>query len=303
MVNLNTLLTEKRNPYTLNIDKVSTLEMCMLINEEDKRPALAVRDALPQIAQAVDQITARLQNGGRLFYIGAGTSGRLGILDAVECPPTFSTDPDLVQGLIAGGYDAIFKAQEGAEDSLTLAREDLMAKKLTEKDCVVGIAASGRTPYVLGGLRYANKIKALTVAISCSPDSPIGEEAQIAIYALTGPEALTGSTRLKAGTAQKMILNMLSTCTMIKLGKAYSNLMVDVKSSNQKLAERARRIVIEATKCTRLEAIEALKQTDGKVKPAILMVLTGLPYDTAAELLTKNQGFIAKALDDKPKNN
>lgn len=303
MVNLNTLLTEKRNPYTLNIDKVSTLEMCMLLNEEDKRVAIAVRDALPQIAEAVDEIAKRLSSGGRLFYIGAGTSGRLGILDAVECPPTFSTDPEMVQGLIAGGYNAIFKAQEGAEDSLTLAREDLMAKNLTAKDCVVGIAASGRTPYVVGGLRYANKIKALTVSISCSPDSQIGAEAQIAIYALTGPEALTGSTRLKAGTAQKMILNMLSTCTMIKLGKAYSNLMVDVKSSNQKLAERARHIVIEATKCTRLEAVEALKQTDGKVKPAILMILTGLPYDKVTQMLEKNNGFIAKALEAYPSNN
>lgn len=302
MVNLNTLLTEKRNPYTLNIDKVSTLEMCMLLNEEDKRAAMAVHKALPQIAQAVDAITQRLQDGGRLFYIGAGTSGRLGILDAVECPPTFSTDPEMVQGLIAGGYKAIFKAQEGAEDSLTLAREDLQAKRLTAKDCVVGIAASGRTPYVIGGLRYANMQKALTVSISCSPDSPIGEEAQIAIYALTGPEAITGSTRLKAGTAQKMILNMLSTCTMVKLGKVYSNLMVDVKSSNQKLAERARHIVIEATNCTRLQAVEALKQTDGKVKPAILMVLTGLSYDKVNQLLEKNNGFIAKALEDYPQN-
>lgn len=302
MVNLNTLLTEKRNPYTLNIDKVSTLEMCMLLNEEDKRASMAVHKALPQIAQAVDAITQRLQEGGRLFYIGAGTSGRLGILDAVECPPTFSTDPEMVQGLIAGGYKAIFKAQEGAEDSLTLAREDLQAKKLTAKDCVVGIAASGRTPYVFGGLRYANMQKALTVSISCSPDSPIGEEAQIAIYALTGPEAITGSTRLKAGTAQKMILNMLSTCTMVKLGKVYSNLMVDVKSSNQKLAERARHIVIEATNCTRLQAVEALKQTDGKVKPAILMVLTGLSYDKVNQLLEKNNGFIAKALEDYPQN-
>ena len=302
MVNLNTLLTEKRNPYTLNIDKVSTLEMCMLLNEEDKRAAMAVHKALPQIAQAVDAITQRLQEGGRLFYIGAGTSGRLGILDAVECPPTFSTDPEMVQGLIAGGYKAIFKAQEGAEDSLTLAREDLQAKKLTAKDCVVGIAASGRTPYVIGGLRYANMQKALTVSISCSPDSPVGEEAQIAIYALTGPEAITGSTRLKAGTAQKMILNMLSTCTMIKLGKVYSNLMVDVKSSNQKLAERARHIVIEATNCTRLQAVEALKETDGKVKPAILMILTGLSYDKVNQLLEKNDGFIAKALEDYPQD-
>ncbi len=295
-MNLSNLLTEKSNPYTANIDKVSTLEMCMLINEEDKRVPIAVRNVLPQIAEAIDEIVVRLQQGGRLFYIGAGTSGRLGILDAVECPPTYSTDPELVQGLIAGGYKAIFKAQEGAEDSLTLAQDDLTEKHLTAKDCVVGIAASGRTPYVIGGLKYANEIGALTVAISCSPDSAIASEAQIAITALTGPEAVTGSTRMKAGTAQKLILNMISTCTMIKLGKVYGNLMVDVKSSNKKLVERARRILMQATDCTYEQAIYILDHSEGKVKPAIIMILLNVDYRTARDLLKVNKGFIADVL-------
>lgn len=296
---LNNLLTEQRNPYTINIDTVSTLEMCMLLNEEDKRVAIAIRNILPQIAKAIDEITLRLQNGGRLFYIGAGTSGRLGILDAVECPPTYSTDPEMVQGIIAGGYNAIFKAQEGAEDSFTLAKDDLSNKYLTNKDCVVGIAASGRTPYVIGGLDFAHDIGALTIAISCSPNSKISNHADIAIEALTGPEAITGSTRMKAGTAQKMILNMLSTCTMIKLGKVYSNLMVDVKASNEKLVARARKIVIEATDCTEDTAIAVLKETNGKVKPAILMILADLNYTQALEKLNANQGFITKALKNK----
>ena len=196
-MNLSNLLTERRNPYTLDIDKISSLEMCMLLNEEDKKAAVAVRNVLPQIAKAVDEIAARLARGGRLFYIGAGTSGRLGILDAVECPPTYSTDPEMVQGIIAGGYPAIFKAQEGAEDSLMLAQEDLKAKNLMAKDCVVGIAASGRTPYVAGGLEYADKIGALTIAVSCCKNALISAKARIAIEALTGPEAITGSTRMK----------------------------------------------------------------------------------------------------------
>ena len=296
-IDLGRLLTERRNPYTMDIDKVSTLEMCMLINEEDKRAAVAVRQVLPEIAAAVDGIAKRLGRGGRLFYIGAGTSGRLGILDAVECPPTYSTDPEMVQGLIAGGYEAIFKAKEGAEDSLTLAAEDLAAKQLTKDDCVVGIAASGRTPYVIGGLRYASSISALTVALSCSPNSPIAAEAQIAITVLTGPEAVTGSTRMKAGTAQKMVLNMLSTCTMIKLGKVYGNLMVDVKASNDKLKERARRIVMEASGCTYDEAVGALEQSGGSAKAAIVMLLTGRTAQEAEGLLKENGGFIAKALD------
>ena len=296
---LENLLTEQRNPYTIHIDTVSTLEMCMLLNEEDKRVAVAIRQVLPQIAQSIDEITSRLQKGGRLFYIGAGTSGRLGILDAVECPPTYSTEPEMVQGIIAGGYNAIFKAQEGAEDSLTLAKDDLSAKNLTANDCVVGIAASGRTPYVIGGLDYAQEIGALTIAISCSPQSEISAHAKIAIEALTGPEAITGSTRMKAGTAQKMILNMLSTCTMIKLGKVYGNLMVDVKASNKKLVARAHRILMEATDCDETTAINTLKQTSGKVKPAILMILSNLTYEVALSQLENNQGFITKALANK----
>lgn len=296
MMNLDNLLTERRNPYTLDIDKVSSLEMCLLINEEDKRAAVAVRGVLPQIAGAVDAIADRLAKGGRLFYIGAGTSGRLGILDAVECPPTYGTAPEMVQGIIAGGYPAIFRAQEGAEDSFTLAQEDLKEKNLTANDCVVGIAASGRTPYVIGGLEYAGKIGALTVAVSCCKNSLISAKAQIAIEALTGPEAVTGSTRMKAGTAQKMILNMISTCTMIKLGKVYSNLMVDVKASNEKLEERARRIVMEAADCTYEQAEKALAETKGRAKPAILMILLDCDFEKAQKLLDENNGFIAKAL-------
>ena len=295
---LENLLTEKRNPYTMNIDKVSTLEMCMLLNEEDKRVPVAIRNVLPQIAQAIDEITLRLQKGGRLFYIGAGTSGRLGILDAVECPPTYSSDPEMVQGLIAGGYEAIFRAKEGAEDSFTLAKEDLIQHNFSANDCLVGIAASGRTPYVIGGLKYANELNALTIAISCSKDSLISENARIAIEALTGPEAITGSTRMKAGSAQKMILNMISTCTMIKLGKVYGNLMVDVKSSNEKLVARARRILMEATDCSEAIAISTLEKTKGKVKPAILMLLANIDYDEAITRLEKNNGFIAKAIEN-----
>lgn len=295
-MNLGDLLTERRNPYTLDIDKVSSLEMCMLINEEDKKASAAVRNVLPQIAATIDKIADRLKKGGRLFYIGAGTSGRLGILDAVECPPTYGTDPETVQGIIAGGYSAIFKAQEGAEDSFILAQEDLKAKNLSAKDCVVGIAASGRTPYVIGGLEYANETGAFTAAVSCCKNGLISAKAQISIEALTGPEAITGSTRMKAGTAQKMILNMISTCTMIKLGKVYSNLMVDVKASNKKLEERARRIVMEATDCTYRQAQEALTKTEGKAKPAILMVLLDCTYEQAQNLLKENNGFISRAL-------
>lgn len=295
-VDLGKLLTERRNPYTMNIDKVSTLEMCMLINEEDKHAASAVRQVLPDIAAAVDEIAARLSRGGRLFYIGAGTSGRLGILDAVECPPTYGTDPETVQGIIAGGREAIFKAKEGAEDSLELAGQDLAAKNLTAADCVVGIAASGRTPYVIGGLKYAAGIGAFTAAVSCSPNSPIAQAAQVAITCLTGPEAITGSTRMKAGTAQKMVLNMLSTCTMIKLGKVYGNLMVDVKATNDKLAERARRILMEASGCTYDEAVGALEQTGGRAKPAIIMLLTGKSAAEAEAALAANSGYIAKCI-------
>ncbi|MGL5902034.1 MAG: N-acetylmuramic acid 6-phosphate etherase, partial [Cetobacterium sp.] len=245
-LNLKSLTTESRNVNTLNIDTVSTAEMVKIINDEDKKVAEAVATELPQIAEAIDGIVERMKKGGRLIYIGAGTSGRLGILDASECPPTYGVSEELVQGLIAGGVEAIFRAKEGAEDSKELAIQDLKDRELTANDTVVGLAASGRTPYVIGGLEYANEIGALTVSITCNADSSVAKEAKIAISPVVGPEVVTGSTRLKSGTAQKLVLNMLSTGSMIKMGKVYGNLMVDVQSTNEKLVERAKKIVSEA---------------------------------------------------------
>lgn len=295
-VNLDAIATEQRNTATNNIDQLSTIDMVSLINEQDKRVPLAVEKALPSIAAAVDEITTHIRQGGRLFYMGAGTSGRLGILDAVECPPTFGVDFDLVQGIIAGGNEAIFRAKEGAEDSPELAVKDLQSCGFTKNDVLVGIAASGRTPYTLGGLQYARSIGATAISVTCSPNSPMSAEADISICATPGPEVITGSTRLKAGTAQKMILNMLSTGTMIKLGKVYGNLMVDVKATNLKLAERARRIVMDATGCSRDEALKALDLAGGKAKLAILMLLTGMDAENAQKKLSEVNGHIAKAL-------
>ena len=258
----------------------------------------AVGAIIPAIAQAVDTIADKLRRGGRLFYMGSGTSGRLGILDAVECPPTYSTDPERIQGLIAGGYEAIFRAKEGAEDSPELGRQDLIDKNLTADDVVVGLSASGRTPYVVGGLTYAASVGAATIAIDCSPHSAIGRCADIDLCAVVGPEVVTGSTRMKAGTAQKMIANMLSTGAMIRLGKVYGNLMVDVKSSNQKLEERARRIVMTATGCSRQEAIEALRESQGRAKTAIVMVLLHIPTSEAEDRLTAAQGYVAAVLKE-----
>jgi N-acetylmuramic acid 6-phosphate etherase len=297
MIELEKLTTEKNNPHSRHIDAVSTLELVRIINAEDQTVAEAVTMILPQIAQAIDVITERLQKGGRLFYMGSGTSGRLGILDAVECPPTYSTDPEMIQGLIAGGKEAIFQAQEGAEDNPDLGAEDLRAKNLTKNDVVVGLSASGRTPYVLGGLTYANEVGAATIAVDCSENARIGNVAQIDLCALTGPEVITGSTRMKAGTAQKMIVNMLSTGAMIQMGKVYGNLMVDVKSSNSKLQERARRIVMAVTNCTRTEAMDALAQTDGKAKEAILVVALKITAEDAKKLLKKCNGFLSTALE------
>lgn len=299
MIQLNKLTTERRNPNTSHIDELSTLDMVTAINREDKQVPLAVEKVLPQIAQAIDLITDKLKNGGRLFYIGAGTSGRLGILDAVECPPTYGTDPALVQGLIAGGTPAIFRAQEGAEDNPDLACSDLASAGFTQADILVGIAASGRTPYVIGGIEYAKKQQAATIALSCSENSKIAKLADIAITPVTGPEAVTGSTRMKAGTAQKLVLNMLSTGTMIKLGKVYGNLMVDVKTSNLKLEERARRIVMEATGCSREEAIAALTRAEGRAKLAILLQLTGCSAETGRQLLSRAEGKLGKALHER----
>lgn len=295
-LNLSKLTTESRNQNTLNIDKVSTLEMVKMINEEDKKVANAIEIELPQIAEAIDGIVERMQKGGRLIYIGAGTSGRLGILDASECPPTYGVSEELVQGLIAGGQEAIFRAKEGTEDSKELAVEDLKNKHLNENDTVVGIAASGRTPYVIGGLEYANKIGALTVSVTCNADSQVAKEAKIAISPVVGAEVVTGSTRLKSGTAQKLVLNMLSTGSMIKMGKVYGNLMVDVKATNEKLVERSKKIVCEATGVSFKEAETILTETDFDVKLSIFMILSNLEKKEAKVILEKNNGYIAKAL-------
>lgn len=295
-LNLSKLTTESRNQNTLNIDKVSTLEMVKMINEEDKKVANAIEIELPKIAEAIDGIVERMQKGGRLIYIGAGTSGRLGILDASECPPTYGVSEELVQGLIAGGQEAIFRAKEGAEDSKELAVLDLKDKHLNENDTVVGIAASGRTPYVIGGLEYANEIGSLTISVTCNADSQVAKEAKIAISPVVGAEVVTGSTRLKSGTAQKLVLNMLSTGSMIKMGKVYGNLMVDVKATNEKLVERSKKIVCEATGVSFKEAETILNETGFDVKLSIFMILSNLEKEEAKVILEMNNGYIAKAL-------
>lgn len=294
---LDKLTTESRNLNTSNIDKVSTLEMVKIINNEDKKVAEAVEKEIPKIAQAIDYIVERIKKGGRLIYIGAGTSGRLGILDASECPPTYGVSEELVQGIIAGGQEAIFRAKEGAEDSKELAIEDLKLKKLSSNDIVVGIAASGRTPYVVGGLEYGNQIGALTISITCNSDSEVSKTSKISIAPIVGAEVITGSTRLKSGTAQKLVLNMLSTGSMIKLGKVYGNLMVDVKATNKKLIERAKKIVCEATGIEKNLAEDILSKTDYDVKLSIFMILSGLSLNDAREKLLENDGYIAKALE------
>jgi N-acetylmuramic acid 6-phosphate etherase len=296
-IDLDRLATEQRNPHTLQIDRLSTLEMVTLINAEDQQVARAVEQALPQIAEAIDRIAIQLRQGGRLIYMGAGTSGRLGILDASECPPTYGTDPNLVIGLIAGGDGAIRSAVEGAEDSPERGAQELMAIDLCQQDVVVGLAASGRTPYVIGGLSYAQRIGAQTIAVACTADSAIGAIANLAIEVLPGPEVITGSTRMKAGTAQKLILNMLSTGAMIKIGKVYSNLMVDVKASNQKLIERAKRMVCTATGVDRSRAEALLELTDYDVKLAILLAKTNLNPEQAQIALQAAEGYLQRAIE------
>ena len=276
-MDLSTLNTEQRNPNTYNIDKLDTLSMLQVINEEDKKVASAVEAELPHIAAAVDLITARLREGGRMLYIGAGTSGRLGVLDASECPPTFGVSPHMIQGLVAGGPKALISSIEGAEDNKDRAVSDLQERNFTAGDVLVGIAASGRTPYVVSALEYANSLNAATVAISCVENSQIASIANIAITPITGAEVITGSTRLKAGTATKLVLNMLTTAAMIKLGKVYSNLMVDVQATNDKLKARAVRIVIEATNCDETMAVEALSRSNGSAKAAIESILNKQP--------------------------
>lgn len=297
MVELQKIATEQRNPNTMNIDTLSTLDMVKLINREDHRVADAVGEVTDKIAQAVDVIAEKLAAGGRLIYCGAGTSGRLGILDAVECPPTYSTDPETVQALMAGGYGAIFKAVEGAEDSKELGVQDMQNIHFGPKDVLVGIAASGRTPYVRGCMEYAKQLGAPTVAVTCCPGSELDQFADIGIAPAPGPEVVTGSTRMKSGTAQKMVLNMLSTGAMIKLGKVYGNLMVDVKPSNEKLIRRCVTIVCSAAECTEAEATQALEACDYRPKVAIVMVLRGVNADTACAMLQKAEGRIAKVLE------
>ncbi|AMG03776.1 N-acetylmuramic acid 6-phosphate etherase [Vibrio mimicus] len=295
---LSHLVSEGRNPDTMDIDLLSSQEIVERLNQQDKQVPLAVEAVLPQIAQAVDKITAAFKQGGRLIYLGAGTSGRLGVLDASECPPTFGVSDQMVIGLIAGGKEAMFTAQEGAEDNATLGTHDLQQIHFSSKDVLVGIAVSGRTPYVIGALEYANDLGATTIALSCNPDSPIAEIAQIAISPVVGPEALTGSTRLKSGTAQKLVLNMLTTASMIRLGKSYQNLMVDVRATNRKLIARAVRIVMQATDCQREEAEALLKESHNNAKLAILMHLTGMNYEQATAKLSQSDGFLRRAMEE-----
>jgi N-acetylmuramic acid 6-phosphate etherase len=296
---LNTILSESRNPDTLNIDLLSTDAILQKINEEDQKVALAIKPALKNIGIAVDTIVEAFKNKGRLIYLGAGTSGRLGILDAVECVPTFSIEKDIVIGIIAGGEKAIKVAVEGAEDDQEAAIEDLKAVNFNAKDVLVGIAASGRTPYVLSGLKYAQLIGAKSVAVSCNPNSAIGKAANVDICAAVGPEILTGSTRMKSGTAQKLILNMLSTASMIKIGKTYQNLMVDVHASNKKLYARALLIVMQATDCDEQIATDALQAAGNEAKVAIMMILTGVNATDSITFLKQNDGFLRAAVESK----
>lgn len=281
----------------MNLDTMSSFEIVKAMNDEDRNVPSAIEKALDRIASAVDEIVKTFKNGGRLFYIGAGTSGRLGVLDASECPPTFGVNHDMVIGIIAGGDSALRNPIEGAEDSFELCQKDLENYQFSENDILCGIAASGRTPYVIGGLRYARSIGAKTIAVACNIDSEIGREADIAIEVTPGPEVLTGSTRLKAGTCQKLILNMLTIASMVRMGKAYQNLMVDVVQSNEKLVSRARKIVMEATGCDMNTAVSTLEKAGGSCKLAIVMILTDSSEEEAAKLLEKVQGHVRDTLE------
>jgi len=296
MVELGKMETEKQNPDTMNLDQMSVKEALTVMNNEDKKVAAAIEEVIPEIESAVLTIIEQLKKGGRLIYTGAGTSGRLGVLDASECPPTFGTPKEKVVGLIAGGERAFTEAIEGAEDSQELGKDDLVKLELNDKDVVVGLAASGRTPYVIGALNYASEINVPTIAIACNKNTKIGQAADIAIEAVPGPEVLTGSTRLKAGSTQKMILNMLSTIAMVGIGKVYKNLMVDVQPTNEKLISRAENIVMKATDADRETAKKALAESDGKVKIAIIMILLDIDKDAAVKKLKESEGHVRKAL-------
>ena len=295
-LNLKNMSTETRNQNTMNLDIMTPLEVVTVMNQEDAKVPAAITPALPNIAQCVTWAIESIEAGGRIVYMGAGTSGRLGVLDAVECPPTFGVAPEVVVGLIAGGEKAFVKAVEGAEDSRELGRQDLVDIKLEKRDIVIGIAASGRTPYVLGGLAYAQEMGCHTVGISCNPGSAVGAAAELAIEVVPGPECLTGSTRLKSGTCQKLILNMISTATMVGCGKAYQNLMVDVMQTNEKLVVRAQNIVMEATGCDRETAKEKIGLAGGNAKTAITMILADCDAEEARARLAKAKGHVREAI-------
>ncbi|MGC2237712.1 MAG: N-acetylmuramic acid 6-phosphate etherase [Pyrinomonadaceae bacterium] len=290
-------ITERDNERTSNIDKVSTLEALRLINDEDKKVAFAIEEVLPQIAECVNKIVERLENGGRLFYIGTGTSGRLGVLDASEIPPTFGVSYELIQGIIAGGYDALYKATESSEDDREAGAKDLQKRGLTGKDTVVGIAASGRTPYTIGAVEYAKNIGCFTACVSVVPGSPITKSVEIAIVPIVGAEAITGSTRMKAGTAQKMILNMISTAAMIRLGYVKGNRMTNVKSSNIKLKERSLRILMAETNLDETSARELLNESNGDLRVAIVMQKANISREMAEKILAENNFVIEKAIE------
>ena len=291
-------LSERRNPASADLDRLSSIEIVRLMNREDRKVAAAVATEIPEIARAVDAIVHGIQNGGRLFYVGAGSSGRLGVLDAAECPPTFGTSRNLVQALIAGGKRAVTDAVEGAEDSVRNGELDLRAKRLTPNDVVVGIAASGTTPYVLGALRYARKQKAITVAVTANRNMPVARFAKILIAPEVGPEILTGSTRLKAGTAQKMVLNMLSTAAMVRLGHAYENLMIDLLSTNEKLSQRSVRILEQASGKSVSATKHALQKSRHNLRVALVMLKMGLDAPTAQKLLKNSAGNLRRALGE-----
>ncbi len=299
MTDLSHFTTEARNPETMNLDCMSAMEIVSVMNREDEKVVAGVRAVLPQIAKTVEYTVASLQSGGRIIYIGAGTSGRLGVLDASECPPTFGVSADTVVGLIAGGKGALIEAVEGAEDSCTLGREELERIGLKPCDTVIGLAASGRTPYVLYGLRYARQLGCRTAAIACNRNSDIGKEADVAIEPNVGPEVLTGSTRLKSGTAQKMVLNMISTASMVKIGHAYENLMVNMQASNEKLNVRAQNMVMAATACDREAAETALREAGGRVKTAIVMLLLNISAERGEQVLDRAHGRVREALAGK----
>lgn len=295
-VKIDHLKTESRNPKTLNLDSMSTMELIRVMNEEDQKVVDTVKDALPQIEKAIQLVIQALGNNGRLIYMGAGTSGRLGILDAVECVPTFSTTDEVI-GIIAGGDKAFVRAVEGAEDSGELAAQDLDGINICEKDVVVAIAASGRTPYAVGALKHAGSCGAKRIGISCNKGAKLSEYADVAIEVDAGPEVLTGSTRLKAGTCQKIILNMISTASMVGIGKVYGNLMVDMKATNLKLVERSKRIVMESTGCSYEIASATLEMTEFNSKTAIVMILTGVSQEEARRRIAENKGFIRKCIN------